>query len=185
MQDNEAVIDSGLNPGEQVVVTPPEDKLQAGMKVVVTAERDQQMPQAPRAESHSSAATSAGAATQSAAVPTASAAAAPQVTPSPKETPTPAALPNVATSPAQPAEATSSAKAGEGSFMIAARDAVVGRKVYFWGPQWAKRNGFRGAATLRQFKGYAQVKEEGGPSCRGTWQHDPGSSACRRSVCQT
>ena len=63
-----------------------------------------------------------------------------------------------------------------GSFVIGDLDAVVGRKITFWGAQWAKANHLSGGSAPSSFKGFANVLNPNPPSCGGHWQSDPGNS---------
>ena len=63
-----------------------------------------------------------------------------------------------------------------GSFVIGDLDAVVGRKITFWGAQWAKANDLSGGLAPSSFKGFANVLNPNPPLCGGTWQSDPGNS---------
>jgi hypothetical protein len=63
------------------------------------------------------------------------------------------------------------------SFVIGDRSAVVGRKVTFWGAQWAKSNSLSGGAAPSSFKGYANAPSSNPPACGGTWKSDPGNSS--------
>jgi hypothetical protein len=63
------------------------------------------------------------------------------------------------------------------SFVIGDRSAVVGRKVTFWGAQWAKSNSLSGGSAPSSFKGYANAPSSNPPACGGTWKSDPGNSS--------
>jgi hypothetical protein len=63
------------------------------------------------------------------------------------------------------------------SFVIGDLDAVVGRKVTFWGAQWWKKNHLSGGTAPASFKGFANCTNPNPPTCGGTWQSDPGNSS--------
>jgi hypothetical protein len=63
------------------------------------------------------------------------------------------------------------------SFVIGDRSAVVGKKVTFWGAQWAKSNSLSGGSAPSSFKGYANAPSSNPPACGGTWKSDPGNSS--------
>ena len=63
------------------------------------------------------------------------------------------------------------------SFVIGDLDAVVGRKVTFWGAQWWKKNHLSGGTAPASFKGFANCTNPNPPACGGTWQSDPGNSS--------
>lgn len=62
-------------------------------------------------------------------------------------------------------------------FVIGDRNAVVGKKVTFWGAQWAKSNSLSGGSAPSAFKGYANMPSSNPPACGGTWKSDPGNSS--------
>jgi hypothetical protein len=66
---------------------------------------------------------------------------------------------------------------GNGAFVIGDLDAVVGRKIYFWGSQWAKTNKLSGGAAPSAFKGFANSIGGTTPNCGGVWKSDPGNSS--------
>jgi hypothetical protein len=63
------------------------------------------------------------------------------------------------------------------SFVIGDRSAVVGKKVTFWGAQWAKSNSLSGGSAPSSFKGYANMPGTNPPACGGTWKSNPGNSS--------
>ena len=64
-----------------------------------------------------------------------------------------------------------------GNFVIGDLDAVVGRKVYFWGSKWAKTNKLSGGSAPSAFKGFANSIGATTPNCGGSWTSDPGNSS--------
>ena len=80
-------------------------------------------------------------------------------TATPTATPTPAPTPPVA------------------NFVIGDLNAVVDRKVYYWGSQWAESNSLSGGAAPSGFKGFANSPSTNPASCGGTWRSDPGNSS--------
>jgi hypothetical protein len=66
---------------------------------------------------------------------------------------------------------------GNGSFVIGDLDAVVGRKIYFWGSQWAKNNHLSQGAVSSSFKGFANSIGGPIPNCGGGWGSNGNSSA--------
>jgi hypothetical protein len=63
------------------------------------------------------------------------------------------------------------------SFVIGDGDAVVGKKVTFWGAQWAKTNTLSGGSAPDAFKGYANTVTSNSQTCGGSWKSDPGNSS--------
>jgi hypothetical protein len=64
-----------------------------------------------------------------------------------------------------------------GRFVIGDGNAVVGKKVTFWGAQWAQQNSLSGGAAPAAFKGFANTLNPNPPTCGGTWKSDPGNSS--------
>jgi hypothetical protein len=64
-----------------------------------------------------------------------------------------------------------------GYFVIGDANAVVGKKVTFWGAQWAKQNSLSGGSAPADFKGFANTSSANPASCGGSWSSDPGNSA--------
>lgn len=90
-------------------------------------------------------------------------------TPTPTNTPTPTATPTATPTPAPTPPVA--------NFVIGDINAVVGRKVYYWGSQWARSNSLSGGAAPSGFKGFANSPSTNPASCGGTWQSDPGNSS--------
>ena len=65
--------------------------------------------------------------------------------------------------------------AGNGSFVIGDRNAVIGNKVTFWGAQWSKMNQTSGDAAPSSFKGFAN--RSSATNCGSSWTSDPGNSS--------
>jgi len=103
--------------------------------------------------------------------PTATATATATFTPTPTATATATATPT-----ATPTPTVTPTTCGT-SFVIGDLDAVVGRKVTFWGAQWWKKNHLSGGTAPASFKGFANCTNPNPPTCGGTWQSDPGNSS--------
>lgn len=172
-QANEATIEEGLKPGEQVIVS-GHDKLHPGAIVTVTSPGNQLVSGAPAPRRQPPVAATQVVSTPAPsivpAVAMASETAPPQPTVAPNATPTPTALPVLAATAPPSNEMQSPAATGEGSFVIGDRNAIVGRKVYFWGPQWAKKNRLSMSTAPKRFGGYAGAKDQVAASCGGAWQ---------------
>jgi len=69
------------------------------------------------------------------------------------------------------------AAAPTGYFVIGDLDAVVGKKVTFWGAQWARLNSLSGGAAPADFKGFANSSSTNPAQCGGSWASDPGNSS--------
>ena len=92
-------------------------------------------------------------------------------------TPTPTATATATATPtATPTPTVTPTTCGT-SFVIGDLDAVVGRKVTFWGAQWWKKNHLSGGTAPASFKGFANCTNPNPPACGGTWQSDPGNSS--------
>jgi hypothetical protein len=52
-----------------------------------------------------------------------------------------------------------------------------GKKVTFWGAQWAKLNSLSGGPAPADFKGFANSASANPPDCGGAWASDPGNSS--------
>ena len=98
----------------------------------------------------------------------------PTATSTPTPTATPASTSTPTSTPTPTPTPTSTPQAG--SFVIGDLDAVVGKKITFWGAQWAKANDLSGGSAPSSFKGFANVLTPNPPSCGGTWLSDPGNS---------
>jgi hypothetical protein len=61
-----------------------------------------------------------------------------------------------------------------GTFVIGDQDAVVGRKVTFWGASWWKLNHTSGGRIPASFKGFANCSQQ---RCGSTWTSAPGNSS--------
>ncbi|HYW71873.1 MAG TPA: carboxypeptidase regulatory-like domain-containing protein [Pyrinomonadaceae bacterium] len=64
-----------------------------------------------------------------------------------------------------------------GYFVIGDLNAVVGKKVTFWGAQWAKLNSLSSGSAPADFKGFANSSSTNPASCGGAWASDPGNSS--------
>lgn len=94
----------------------------------------------------------------------------------PTPTPTPTATFTPTPTPAPTTTATPTATPQAGGFVIGDLDAVVGRRVTFWGAQWRNANHVSGGSAPASFKGFANVLNPNPPMCGGVWQSDPGNS---------
>jgi hypothetical protein len=103
----------------------------------------------------------------------------PTPTPSPTATftPTPTPTPSATFTPTPTPTPTMTPSTCGTSFVIGDLDAVVGRKVTFWGAQWWKKNHLSGGTAPASFKGFANCTNPNPPTCGGTWQSDPGNSS--------
>jgi hypothetical protein len=63
------------------------------------------------------------------------------------------------------------------SFVIGDLSAVVGRRVTFWGAQWAKSNKLSGGSAPSAFKGFAENTSPDPAMCGGTWTSGGGDSS--------
>ena len=66
-----------------------------------------------------------------------------------------------------------------GSFVIGDLDAVVGKKVMFWGAQWAKENSVSGGSAPSSFKGFADATNPNPANCDGSWTSDTGNTSAQ------
>jgi hypothetical protein len=95
-------------------------------------------------------------------------------TPTPPPTPTPTPAPTITPTPSPTATPTPN---GNGSFVIGDLDAVIGRRVYFWGSQWADHNHLSQSSPSSAFRGFANSIGGTIPNCGDVWQSDPGNSS--------
>jgi len=70
----------------------------------------------------------------------------------------------------------------DGAFVIGDLDAVVGKKVTFWGAHWSKKNHFSAGNAPAKFKGWAAHLGGPNPSCGVTWNGDAGKSTAPVTV---
>jgi hypothetical protein len=156
-QDDITIVKGGVRPGEQIVAS-GHDRVQPGAYVSVVRPSRPVARETPNPSP---------APVIAAATPTPP----PNAAPSPMAAvalaaPTPA--PSPAASP--PADAQPAASAGaQGTFVIGDENAVIGKKVYFWGGKWAKNNRLSKGAAPRGFAGYALI-DGAVPECGKTWR---------------
>jgi hypothetical protein len=101
----------------------------------------------------------------------------PTASPIPTVSPTPTASPTPTVSPTQTPSSTATPgptptpppTGGNGSFVIGDLDAVVGRRVYFWGSQWSSHNHLSQGSAPSAFKGFANSIGGTLPNCGGVW----------------
>jgi hypothetical protein len=66
-----------------------------------------------------------------------------------------------------------------GSFVIGDLDGLVGRKVTFWGAQWAKANSLSGGSAPSSFKGFANATNPNPTNCDGIWTSGTGNTSAQ------